>query len=171
MASSGYGNISVVRLAYKHQDSLCDACRASSGHVRPWLGNSLCPLTPSATRQCIEEMEKKRESGYGITYLLMGDGVCLGMGIINYIHPLHATANLGYWIRPEACGNGLAVNLCESLAKMAFSQINLHRLELFIEPGNKASMRVAEKLGADKEGLCRKRIFGRDAYLYALLAG
>lgn len=170
VAPSDYGDISVARLSQKHLDSLCEACRASASHVRPWLGNSLCPITPTATRQCIEEMEKKRASGYGITYLLMSEATCLGMGIINYIHPLHATANLGYWIRPEACGRGLAVNLCQSLAKLAFSQISLQRLELLVEPGNKASMRVADKLGAQREGLCRKRVFGRDAYLYALLA-
>lgn len=170
VAQSTPDNISVVRLASKHEDALCDACRASSQHVRPWLGSQLCPLTPSATRQCINDMEHKRATGYGITYLLMQQDTCLGMGLINHIHPLHNTANLGYWIRPEACGQGLAVALCQSLMKLAFAQMSLQRLELFIEPNNKASMRVADKLGAEKEGLCRQRIFGRDAYLYALLA-
>ncbi|WP_232367566.1 GNAT family N-acetyltransferase [Alteromonas pelagimontana] len=147
---------------------LCEAAQKSVHHVRPWLGSGCCPVTPVAARQCIDELEQKRERSYGITYLLVMEDSCLGMGLINYVHPVHRSANLGYWIRPEACGQGLAVALCKSLQKLAFLQMDLCRLELYIEPNNKASLRVAEKLGAEKEGLCRKRIFGRDALLYSL---
>ena len=113
-------------------------------------------------------MEKARETGYGLTYLLIHDEKCLGMGIINHIHHTHLTANLGYWLRPDACGKGLASAICEALKKLAFTQMNLNRLECFVEPNNKASLRVVECIGGIKEGLCRKRVFGRDALLYAI---
>ena len=87
----------------------------------------------------------------------------------DHIHHAHLSANLGYWLRPDACGRGLATAICNALKKLAFSQMNLHRLECFVEPNNKASLRVAERIGAIKEGLCRKRVFGRDALLYALV--
>lgn len=160
--------ITIERAGVKHADQLCEAAQKSIQHVRPWLGTGLCPLSPTQARQCLQELDEQRLRGYGICYLLLMDDKCLGMGFINYIHPLHKTANLGFWIRPEACGQGLAVALCESLKKLAFAQVDLHRLELLIEPNNKASLRVAEKVGAEKEGFCRKRIFGRDALLYAL---
>ena len=163
-----YGEVTVVRLGSRHIEALTEACRASADHVKPWLGAGLCPVTPAAVRKFVQDCEQKRHDGYGIVYLLMLDDRCLGMGIINHIHPVHEVANLGYWIRPEACGRNLAVTLCQSLQKLAFSQIQLNRLELFIEPANKASMKVATKLGALSEGLCKKRVFGRDAYLYAL---
>ena len=54
-------------------------------------------------------MEKARETGYGLTYLLIHDEKCLGMGIINHIHHTHLTANLGYWLRPDACAKGNAL--------------------------------------------------------------
>lgn len=164
-----YASVSVVRLGARYSEALGEACRASATHVKPWLGTQLCPVTPAAIKKFIQSCENNRKNGYGIIYLLMGQERCLGMGIINYIHPVHEVANLGYWIRPEACGNNLAVTLCQSLQKLAFSQIQLRRLELFIEPDNKASIRVAQKLGAHCEGLCEQRVFGRDAYLYALV--
>lgn len=91
------------------------------------------------------------------------------MGIVNYIHPIHRVANLGYWIAPQACGQGLGSLLCDRLISLAKNHLNLVRLELFIEPANIASIKLAQRIGAAKEGLCRKRVFGRDAYLYSLL--
>lgn len=160
--------VAIERIGLKHAEALCRAGQASAHHVKPWLGTSLCPVTPAATKHCIEALDASRHQNYGITYLMVQNDTCLGMGIINYIHPLHLTGNLGYWIRPDACGQGLAVALCRALLKLAFTQMGLNRLECFIEPANKASLRVAEKLGAEREGLCRKRIFGRDALLYSL---
>lgn len=162
------GPVSIQRIALKHCDALCDAGQQSIHHVKPWFGASVCPVTPALAKQCIDRMEDAREKGYGLTYLLLHDEKCLGMGIVNHIHHTHLTANLGYWLRPDACGKGLATSVCETLKKLAFSQMNLHRLECFIEPNNKASIRVAERIGAVKEGLCRKRVFGRDALLYAI---
>lgn len=161
--------MTVTRLAVKHQDVLCQASRLAADSVKPWMGSQLCPVTPVAARQCIEQQEQLRHTGYGITYLLMHEQACLGLGTINHIHAVHGTGNLGYWIRPDVSGRGLAVTLCQSLIKLAFAQMGMHRLELFIEPANQPSLRVAEKLGALKEGLCRKRILGRDAWLYALV--
>ncbi len=161
----------IQRIAQKHADMLGLAGQQSAPHVRPWLGNALCPATPAASKQCIADMEMQRERGYGITYLLIDNDQCLGMGLINYIHPVHLTANLGFWLRPDACGKGLATALCKALMKLAFSQMGLHRLECLVEPNNKASLRVINRLGGEKEGLCVRRIFGRDALLYSFTDG
>ncbi|MFD3282218.1 GNAT family N-acetyltransferase [Alteromonas macleodii] len=165
------GPISIQRIAEKHCYALCEAGQQSIHHVKPWFGSAVCPVTPALSKQCITNMEKARDTGYGLTYLLIHEEKCLGMGIINHIHHTHLTANLGYWLKPDACGKGLATAICEALKKLAFSQMNLHRLECFIEPNNKASIRVAERIGGTKEGLCRKRVFGRDALLYAIVNG
>lgn len=167
---TNFGPVTVTRLAAKHQEMLCQAGRVTATSVKPWMGSQLCPVTPVAARQCIEHQEQLRRTGYGITYLLIHEQECLGLGTISHIHALHGTGNLGYWIRTDVTGKGLAVTLCQSLIKLAFAQMGMQRLELFIEPDNQPSLRVAEKLGAMREGLCRKRILGRDAWLYALIS-
>lgn len=161
--------ITLERIGPQHCKALCESGTKAANSVKPWLGSTLCPTNPTAAKSCIEKLENARQSGYGIAYLPMYDGNCLGMGIINYIHPIHRCANLGYWIAPEASGQGLGKLVCDRLITLAKRHLNLIRLELFIEPANIASIRLAEKMGAQKEGLCRKRVFGRDAFLYSLL--
>lgn len=54
-----------------------------------------------------------------------------------------------------------------------FETLGLNRIEIHVQPANEASCRVAEKLGAVRESLCRNRVVHRgepqDAVLYALL--
>jgi ribosomal-protein-alanine N-acetyltransferase len=163
------GNIAVERIHLHHASALHQACVQSKTSVTPWLGAGMCPQTPLTTKQCITTLDKDRLQGYGITFLILFEQRCLGLGSINYIHPLHRCANLMCWLVPSACGKGLASALCQRLIQLAATQINLHRLELLIEPNNKAGLRLAHRLNASKEGLCRQRIFGRDALLYSIL--
>ncbi|RXJ72421.1 N-acetyltransferase [Veronia nyctiphanis] len=67
-------------------------------------------------------------------------------------------ANLGYWIRSEFQGCGFAVEAAEIAINIAFSHLLLTRLELVMSPRNKASIKVAERLGAHFECRARNRI-------------
>jgi RimJ/RimL family protein N-acetyltransferase len=59
------------------------------------------------------------------------------------------------------------------LARFGFEDLGLQRIEITAAVGNVASQRVAEKIGAVREGLLRNRFLlqGRshDAYLYSLI--
>ena len=163
------GPIAVERLQMHHADALALAGAAAASSVHPWLGKTLCPTTLRNAQQSIKQLEHSRQLGFGITYVLQFGEECLGMGLINYIHPTHHNANLGYWLHPKARRQGLAFALCRKLLHLAFNQMDLNRLELFIEPENKASINLATRLNARREGLCQNRVFGRDALLFAIL--
>ena len=94
---------------------------------------------------------------------------------INGLDGLHRFANLGYWIRTAAVGRGVATAAARLTADFGFEQLALERLELVIEPANTASIRVAEKLGAQREGLLRRRLNfegeQRDALMFSLIRG
>ncbi|RPJ65157.1 N-acetyltransferase [Alteromonas sediminis] len=162
------GAVSIERIQSHHAEPLHKAGVDAAPSVHPWLGKTLCPVSLRNAHHTIKQLEHSRQLGFGITYLLMYQGRCLGMGLINYIHPIHQCANLGYWMHPSARGQGLAKALCNRLITLAFEQMSLIRLELYIESDNDASIHLAHKLNAVKEGLCRKRVFGRDALLYAI---
>jgi RimJ/RimL family protein N-acetyltransferase len=59
------------------------------------------------------------------------------------------------------------------ICNFAFDILKLNRIEIVIAEENIISQRVAEKLGAKKEGLLRKRLTVRDiiydAYLFSLI--
>ena len=59
-------------------------------------------------------------------------------------------------------------------ACFSFESLGLNRAELLVPTANVASQRVAEKAGARREGLLRKRLrlngVAHDAFVYSLVA-
>ncbi|WP_158841126.1 GNAT family N-acetyltransferase [Saccharothrix deserti] len=82
-------------------------------------------------------------------------------------------AKLGYAIRYDLHGRGLATDAARSLVGFGFTALKLHRISSAIGPDNLASIRVAEKLGMVHEGRIRDHVFTngawRDSKLYAIL--
>lgn len=80
---------------------------------------------------------------------------------------------VGYGIGPSARGRGLAAEALVALTRFAWTIPGLHRIELYIEPRNIASIRTAERAGYQREGLLRshQEIGGerRDMLLYAAI--
>ncbi|MFS1704075.1 GNAT family N-acetyltransferase [Aestuariibacter sp. GS-14] len=163
------GQIHLIRANSKYAECVAQAGKLAFDSVKPWMGNSLVPTTPRTAKLLLDALEKQRDIGYGVCYLLIWQQQCLGMGILNYIHPVHRNANLGLWLIPEARGKGVAFTLCQRLIDLATHPLKLNRLEYLTLPDNIASIKLAKALGAQQEGLCRRRVFGEDALLFSIL--
>jgi len=61
-------------------------------------------------------------------------------------------AYVGYWIDQAMAGHGYIPESFAVVCRFAFEDLMLHRLQASIIPRNKASIRVAEKLGLRNEG-------------------
>ncbi|MEV4805789.1 GNAT family protein [Nonomuraea sp. NPDC049421] len=70
----------------------------------------------------------------------------------------HLNGWVSYWVVPEARGRGVAVAGTELLARWAFEEHGLFRLELGHRTNNAASCRVATKAGFVAEGVERGRL-------------
>jgi RimJ/RimL family protein N-acetyltransferase len=101
------------------------------------------------------------------------DGRLLGACGLNAIDLGHRRANLGYWVRASAEGRGVATEAARRVAAWAFAHTALRRLEIVAAVGNRASQRVAEKVGAQREGIARSRLLvhgvPHDAVVYAIV--
>ena len=110
------------------------------------------------------------------TFAVVGnrDGRFLGTCGINQIDRMHLRANLGYWVRSTATGRGIATEATRLLARFGFETLRLERIEIVVNVGNLASGRVAEKAGALREGVARRRLRtngeSHDAVVYSLIA-
>ncbi len=70
----------------------------------------------------------------------------------------HEYAEVGYGIWDEMYRNrGLMSEALGKVLEIGFGQMGLQRIEAFVKPQNKASIRVLEKLGFRLEGLLKKR--------------
>ncbi len=92
---------------------------------------------------------------------------------LNFFNRVHQMANLGYWVRTSAVGRGTATLAACLVARFGFAQLGLHRIEILAAVDNIASQRVAEKVGAVREGVLRKRLLingeSHDAVMLSLL--
>jgi ribosomal-protein-alanine N-acetyltransferase len=62
-------------------------------------------------------------------------------------------AYVGYWIDEARAGQGYVPEALTTVARFAFEDVRLHRLQVAIIPRNRASRRVVEKLGLRDEGV------------------
>jgi RimJ/RimL family protein N-acetyltransferase len=81
--------------------------------------------------------------------------------------------SIGYWVAASERGRHAARHALAALTRWAFATLPVPRLELYVEPWNRASMRTAEAAGFRKEGLLRswQEIGGerKDMFMYSLL--
>ena len=105
--------------------------------------------------------------------LARSDGELLG-GIGARAHG-PSIVEIGYWVKADARGRGVATRALALIARWAFDELGAARVELKAEPDNVGSQRVAEKAGFTREGVLRSVLDfkgrRRDAVMFSLLPG
>ena len=156
-------------------ESLFAAVRESINELSLWMPWCHANYAIEETREFIlsrtQEAMDETEYAFGIFDSL--SGMFLGGTGINQINRLHQLGNLGYWVRTSAAGRGVATTAARLVARFGFGDVGLNRLEILAALSNTASQRVAEKLGAQREGVLRRRLFlqsqPQDGVLYSLV--
>jgi RimJ/RimL family protein N-acetyltransferase len=97
----------------------------------------------------------------------------VGAVMFTNVNRNHKMANLRYWVRTSRTGEGIATKAAKSALRYGFEKLGLHRIEIVVAEDNKPSLRIAEKLGAGREGLLRNRLLiqgtSYDAYMHSLI--
>ncbi|MCI0143654.1 GNAT family N-acetyltransferase [Arthrobacter bambusae] len=134
-------------------------------------------LPPHATQEeavaWIERQRQRHIKGNGFSFSIADLETDRSMGNIGlWIRELDTgRAQVGYAVAPNERGHRIASDALCALTAFAWTIPHLHRLELYIEPWNAASIRTAERAGYEREGLLRshQEIAGErcDMFLYA----
>jgi RimJ/RimL family protein N-acetyltransferase len=90
------------------------------------------------------------------------DGEFLGLGMFVRLESEGRQGEIGYVIGPAARGRGMATRTLRLLTEWGFSELELERIELWIDVTNTASERVAERVGYVREGVLRSYWFKED---------
>lgn len=150
------------------------AALESVAEVYPWMGWCHARYTLDEARQWVMLQSELARQRKAFEFAIVGDGGrFLGGCGINQINPMNRFANLGYWVRTSAMGRGVAPAAVREVAAYAFRETDLIRLEIVVAVGNTRSQRVAEKVGAVREGVLRSRVLlptgPTDAVMYSLV--
>jgi ribosomal-protein-alanine N-acetyltransferase len=97
----------------------------------------------------------------------------VGMARLTISTPSHRGGDIGYGIRPDQWGRGFATEAARLIVGFGFDQLGLHRISAVHHPENRASGRVLQKVGMQREGLLRENMLAhgawRDSIAYAIL--
>ena len=93
--------------------------------------------------------------GYSFCIAAVADDRALGQAGLWLRAVDQGRATVGYGVAPVARGRGVAAVALLALTGFAWTDPRVHRVELYIEPWNTASVRTAERAGYRAEGLLR----------------
>jgi len=158
------GGIAIRPFRESDDERLFEAGRESIAEVGRWLPWCHPDYALRDAREWVAfaraQFECDGEYHFAVVALdpeLSTPGAILGGVGLNELRRPHGVANLGYWVRTGAAGRGVCTRAVRLLAPLSF-ELGLTRLEILASRDNAASLRVAEKAGAVREGVLRDRL-------------
>jgi RimJ/RimL family protein N-acetyltransferase len=123
----------------------------------PHIGSLPARPTAQQAGEWIDRQRGRFAEGLGLSFVIADAETNTAVGSIGlWLQNLPAgRATAGYSVSPRRRGRGVASNALKALTTFAWTIPTLYRVELYIEPWNTGSIRVAEASGYQREGLLR----------------
>ncbi|WP_420713349.1 GNAT family N-acetyltransferase [Streptomyces sp. NRRL WC-3549] len=116
--------------------------------------------TPADALDWITRWERERGAGTGYAWAVVREGAdeALGCVAVTAMNQVHDCGWVSYWTTGAARGSGVATAGVRALARWAFDELGLYRLELGHRTDNAASCGVARRAGFAAEGVEREKL-------------
>jgi RimJ/RimL family protein N-acetyltransferase len=169
------GNIRIRRWRMADAEALVEALHESVDEMNPFLPWCNRGYDMEDASRWLANQANAWDVGDSYTFCIEDteEGRILGCCALDSVDHSHLHAEMGYWVRTSAAGQGVGTRAASMLVRFGLERLDLLRIELVICVQNKASVRVATKLGATKEGRHRNRLLihgiPRDAYIYSII--
>ncbi|WP_199583083.1 GNAT family protein [Blastococcus sp. TF02-9] len=113
--------------------------------------------TEAQARDWIHRNQRRREDGVGFSFAIAEAATDRAVGQVGlWLAELPAgRASAGYLVAPASRGRGYARSALLTVTTFAWTVPGLHRVQLYVEPSNEASVRTARGAGYEPEGLLR----------------
>jgi RimJ/RimL family protein N-acetyltransferase len=158
---------------------LAEAIRTSLPELRrwmPWAQQEPAPVADVMRR--LQGFRASFDRGEDFVYGILGRAggeVLGGTGLHRRVG--EGAFEIGYWVRSDRAGAGIATEAVMALTRTAFERCRVERLEIHVDAGNAASARIPARLGFTHDGTLRRRlppVTARaprgDAMIFSLLA-
>lgn len=128
-----------------------------------WGGGEPGPGNMRAAREQVREhmvdLYRKRR-GFRWIVTLKGEGEPIGtLGFYKWSPSASYQAEMGYDLAKEHWGKGIMTEAMTAVIDFGFGRMGLNRIEVYVMPRNKRSVRMIRRLGFKREGLIRQRYF------------
>jgi ribosomal-protein-serine acetyltransferase len=156
-------------------EPLHEAVHESIADLSKWFPWCHAEHSLEESRRFVETRSEAWEAGrdYGFAVFDYRGGRYIGNCSLFEVRAGDKTASASYWVRTSQTNGGIATAALRLLAEFGFNELRLNRIEIIVATENRASLRVAEKSGAKREGVLRNRfpVGGRvhDAVMFSLI--
>ena len=134
-------------------------------------------LTKSNFRKILSQQKKHRSDDVFydlIAFDKKSEEIVGFSALMDITRNVFQNAYLGYGVLNTKWGKGYGKEIVKATMQIAFSEIDLHRVEAGIEPKNKRSIALAKSCGMRREGLSKRRLYlggeWKDMAIYAMTA-
>lgn len=144
---------------------LYEAVRVSLPELLPWMAWAHPEYREVEASEWVRRAGRAFADGLEFQFVAraVDSDEVLGAVGLNGIDRLNRWANLGYWIRTDRTGHGYATRAARLVGAFGLGEVNLGRIEILAAVENLASQAVAERAGALREGVLRRRLRVGDA--------
>lgn len=148
----------ILLRSYQLEDAqeLFTAVHANRSHLQPWLDWVSSTTRVEHSLQFIQQSLHQIQSQEGLALgIFHTDRIIGGLGMHQWDHKVKK-AQIGYWISKEHEGSGLLYQCLSRFIDFLFGKVGLNKIEIHFVPTNIRSAKLAERLGAKKEGILRE---------------
>jgi RimJ/RimL family protein N-acetyltransferase len=164
---------------YSPEDAskLKEAIDASLDHLRPWMPWAKDePETLDAKVERLRRFRGNFDLGNDFAYGVFSPDESVVLGGAG-LHPRVGpnALEIGYWVRGDHIGKGLATEAAAALVRIGFEVHKVGRVEIHCDPTNVRSAAVPRKLGLILDATLRRRALRpdgseRDTMIWSLFA-
>jgi len=151
-----------------------EVVRDNRDHLDRWLRWSSQVRSLEDAEELVARFRQKAECGEGFHWGIWYQGRLAGGLVCWYIEPDNRNAEIGYWLREDMVGRGLATRSASCALRHLFEDCQLHRVEMQCAVANVRSRSIPERLGFTLEGTRRESHWITDRFVdhvvYGLLA-
>ena len=149
-------DITLRRLTRENAQEKFDLIVANHDHLLPWL-------TWADFYHEIDDMYKytdseieKFDAGTSLVYDIYYQDILVGSIDFHDVSEENHRVELGYWVRKDYTGKGIAARSAAGMTKYAFEKLNMNRVAILVAKENVASIKVAKTLNFVEEGTLRQ---------------
>ena len=127
-----------------------------------WEPHRTLEQTENYVRKVLQETQKGQDGPWGIEH--RETGKVIGAIHLMAVSAQHSKAEIGFLLSRSYWGRGLMPEALANVLWFSFESIGLNRVEAFCVVGNRAGMRVLDKVGMKQEGVLREYLFQKGAF-------
>ncbi|WP_010632855.1 GNAT family N-acetyltransferase [Sporolactobacillus vineae] len=158
-------HVSLRLIDLKDAERIFELIDQSRDYLRKWLPWVDGTATAEDTKSFIKLSLRNHANGRGMDFVILLDGLIVGIAGINLINWTNKTAEIGYWLGEHYQGRGIMTKTASALTDYAFKQIMLNKVEIRAAAQNQKSRSIPERLGFKMEGCIRQAEWMYDHYV------